>query len=226
MEIVCISDLHGYVMDNLPMGDLLIVSGDLTARDTMKQHLAIWDWLAGQSFKKVIVVGGNHDNFLQSDLGIELMCHWAPHMTYLCDSSTTFEGLKIWGSPWTSSFEGMNQRCMAFTETMGCDSDQWLGEKWAMIPDDVDILVTHSPAYGILDQTESGLSVGSKSLLMEMTNRIKPKLHVFGHIHEQGGRRLVYKRPGYGTENNTLCINASHVDERYKPVNGYMAVEY
>lgn len=221
MQITCISDLHGYVPEELPPGDLLIVAGDLTARDTMKEHLAIWDWLACQCYKKVVVVSGNHDNFLQSDLGLELVSKWAPHMTYLCDSATSFEGLKIWGSPWTCIFPGINQKCMAFT----LENDQELAKKWELIPNDVDILVTHGPAYLILDETERGNPVGSHSLLDEMANRIKPKIYVFGHIHEQGGKTLVYKRPGYGTENNTICVNASHVNHRYRPVNGYMLVE-
>ncbi len=90
-----------------------------------------------------------------------------------------------------------------------------------MIPEDVDILITHNPPYMILDQiqTEYGASVGDQDLRYELENRLKPKLHVFGHIHENGGRQLVLKRPGYGTENNITCVNASVVNESYKMVN-------
>ena len=45
------------------------------------------------------------------------------------------------------------------------------------------------------------------------------RLHVFGHIHECGGQQMIYKREGYGDENNTICVNASLVNERYQPVN-------
>lgn len=234
MNITCISDLHGYLPENLPPGDLLIVAGDLTARDTMKEHLAIWDWLACQCFQKVVVVGGNHDNFLQSDLGLELVSKWADHMTYLCDSGTEYidsfsderniltkKIFNIWGSPWTCTFPGINPKCMAFT----LEDDQELEKKWDLIPEDVDILVTHMPPWMILDQCADGRPVGSISLMSQHILRIKPKLHVFGHIHEQGAKTMIYKRPGYGTENNTICVNASYVNEHYKPVNRYMLVE-
>src|SRR5690554_6389041 len=94
--------------------------------------------------------------------------------------------VKIWGSPWTNDFHGVHPKCKAFML-----SEHELAKKWALIPDDVDILVTHSPPYGIFDQVrvrgvfsveKQHESVGSKSLLQELENRIKPWLHVFGHI--------------------------------------------
>jgi Icc-related predicted phosphoesterase len=77
-----------------------------------------------------------------------------------------------------------------------------LREKWALIPSGIDILVTHTPPYGIGDRTSRGESVGCEDLL-ETVLRIKPRLHVFGHIHE-----------GYGqyNKNGILFINASVTD--------------
>lgn len=211
MIIDCISDLHGHFPE-LEGGDLLIVAGDLTASDTEPQYIKFTNWMCDQRYPKKIFISGNHDNKL---VGKPLIR--TPQCEYLCDSSTEFEGLKIWGSPWTSQFPGINPRCCAFTKPFM----ESLKDKWDLIPDDVDILITHCPPYGILDQVagEYGASVGDKDLREALDNRIKPRLHVFGHIHENGGKQIVLKRPGIGSENNTICINASIVNERYKMVN-------
>lgn len=228
MIIDCISDLHGYY-PNLEGGDLLIVAGDLTSSDTIQQHDKFFDWLSLQDYKKKIYIAGNHDNLIASGkYSTPKYCD----AEYLCDSGTEFEywdGLtqdpdpkvwldsiykdrkrkfKIWGSPWTKTFPGMNPHCKAFT----VDTEEELAEKFSKIPDDIDILITHSPPYGILDECGNG-HVGSASLLRRI-NEIKPKAVFYGHIHEFGLR--------YTTENDILFVNASYVDERYKARNGYV----
>ena len=202
MRIDCISDLHGH-FPQLDGGDLLIVAGDLTARDEPNERLQFLQWLANQNYRKIVFIGGNHDNSL---VGISIRTIKNGRTHYLCDSGTEFEGLKIWGSPWTKRFDGENPRCLAFT----CKTEEELAEKFALIPDDTDILVTHSPPFLTLDKTISGEHVGS----FHLTNRInivKPRLHIFGHIHESYGE--------YWTETGMGFINASHVNERYEPVN-------
>jgi len=202
MIIDCISDLHG-CKPALHGGDLLIVAGDLTARNTQGEYFKFFNWMWDLPYKKKIVCAGNHDGILEFNglIGDKEAFH------YLCDSGTEFEGLKIWGSPWTTRFEGMNPHCMAFT----VDTDEELAEKWGKIPSDVDILVTHSPAYGNFDFTARSESVGSMSLFKKVSE-IKPKLFVFGHIHESYGH-------GTRRNSNTIYVNASHVNENYKPVN-------
>ena len=210
MDITTISDLHGYYPE-LPALDLLIVAGDFTARDEVGQITEFMSWVSMQNYDKKILVAGNHDNSIMKEW------EWIkeyPGVEYLCDSGTEFEGFKIWGSPWTTRFPGMNPKCMAFT----VDTDEELAEKWALIPDDIDILITHSPPYGLFDQVEHITkgkkklsSVGSRSLRNHVLNRIKPRLHVFGHIHEFGGRMI--------DTSTTIFINGSYVDELYSPVN-------
>lgn len=217
MKIDCISDLHGYY-PKLEGGDLLIVAGDLTARDEPEEYIYFRNWLSEQNYKKKIVIAGNHDGNLQLDY----MFGSTPFLEiaeYLCDSGTEFEGLKIWGSPWTAQFPGINPKCCAFTVNFGCDTEYWLDDYWKLIPDDTDILITHSPPHGVLDKCLNG-NVGSKTLL-EAIERIKPKLHIFGHIHECGGSKLLYKHEGP----NTWCVNASIVNERYEHVNKPIRIE-
>ncbi len=203
MIIDLVSDLHG-CKPALHGGDLLIVAGDLTARDTFPEYCSLFQWISRLPYRKKIVIGGNHDGLLDSD---DWFAKMTSDFTYLCDAECEFEGLKIWGTPWTKTFEGMNPKCKAFT----CDTEEELAEKWALIPNDTDILITHSPPYGNLDVTKDGKSVGSYSL-WERYEKVRPKLFVFGHIHESYGCST-------RANNSTIFINASHVNERYQPVN-------
>lgn len=209
MKITAISDLHGHY-PKLEGGDLLIIAGDLTANDEPEQYEEFFEWLSKQKYQKKIFICGNHDNQSMSQFD------WFD-AEYLCDSGTEFEGFKIWGSPWTTKFKGINPICCAFT----VDTDEELNEKWDLIPDDVDIFITHSPPYGILDgipiEDGSLFHVGSKSLLKKI-KKIKPSLVICGHIHEFG---LKYKK-----ENDIFFINSSLIDERYKPRNGYIQCQY
>ena len=226
MIIDAISDLHGFFPD-LKGGDLLIVAGDLTASDANAQYLLFMEWLDAQEYKQKIVVAGNHDNLLfEEKFKISLPEYYSQgeRIIYLCDSGTEFEGPKIWGSPWTPLFRGVNRRCAAFMLP-----EAELEAKFALIPDDVDILVTHGPPYGILDAVrkygpfshEREECVGSESLLKRVFD-IRPQLHIFGHIHEGYGEYHHTPRDGASCELGITpikFINCSHVNERYEPVN-------
>lgn len=206
MIIDCVSDLHGFYPE-LQGGDLLIVSGDLTARDEAEQHIEFSEWLDAQSYIKKIVIAGNHDNNIDAD-SIECLtkCY------YLEDSRTEFESLKIWGSPWSLWFKGINPHCKAFT---GSELD--LQKHYDKIPLDTDILITHGPAYRMLDSfpiPSSKLDLFGSTSLRIAVEKIKPKLHVFGHIHEGYGLKVLKRE-----DKDTICVNASHVDIDYRPVN-------
>ena len=79
--------------------------------------------------------------------------------------------------------------------------DDMLSKYWNNIPDSTDILITHGPPYGILDNNGRGTFCGSKSLL-ERVQILKPKYHIFGHIHESYGVQKI---------NSTTFINASFI---------------
>lgn len=210
MIIDCISDLHGYY-PKLEGGDLLIVAGDLTARDDEIQHAELSCWLKKQPYKKIVIISGNHDVCIQE----EMYYHNQPgsKIAYLEDGKDEFEGLKIWGSPWSNHFKGMNPACAAFT-----GNEKLLEEKFNLIPNDTDILVTHTPPYGILDAVtrypKFRVEFCGSSILRNRLNQIKPKLHVFGHIHEGHGISIINH-----TDVQTTCVNASIMNEVYSPVN-------
>jgi Icc-related predicted phosphoesterase len=217
MIIDTISDLHGFYPE-LEGGDLLIVAGDWTFKKHEQDSKEFLEWIQAQKYKKIVFIAGNHDTWWEKH-----QIRWEvdetekgkeQHIIYLCDSGTEFEGIKIWGSPWTKTFEGMNPKCKAFT----FDSEEELEEKWALIPNDIDILITHSPPYDILDEVDSqqhctSYHVGSRSLLKRVCE-IKPKLHVFGHVHEGYGDIIAEWK-----NIPTAFVNASHVNEYYEPVN-------
>ena len=94
---------------------------------------------------------------------------------YLQDSTTEIYGIKIYGTPWQPKFCGW-----AFNLERG----QELMDKWDLIPDDTDILITHTPPVGYGDLCSSGTRAGCVDLLLSVQHRIQPKYHVYGHIHE------------------------------------------
>lgn len=233
MIIDCISDLHGYY-PNLKGGDILLLCGDYTATDKLTEWAEFFAWLEKQPYRKKILVAGNHDNFLFNsfpknkneaeelkevqDFLQEMGEEVETDFEYLCDSGTEFEGLKIWGTPWTAQFPRINPQCCAFTVKYH-DKDENLEDYWKKIPNDIDILISHSPPYGIFDKIKrikfSGRSsdidhVGSMSLRNHVISRIKPKLHIFGHIHECGGQMIDCVI--------TKFVNASYLNEHYEPV--------
>ena len=228
MIIDCISDLHGERPTHLLKGgDLLIIAGDLTLTDKEKEYDDFCKWILCLPYEYVVVIAGNHDNFLQDNP--DYLPNPGGNFCYLCDSGCEFEieeeiqedhkfrgaitykqkrKIKIWGSPWTTTFEGINPHCCAFT----VDTDEELDKKWELIPEDTDILITHCPPNGILDFARIAKDhVGSRSLRNHVIGRIKPRIQVYGHIHEWGGNLVDLV--------TTRFINASHVNEDYEPVN-------
>jgi len=214
MIVDCISDLHGEPV--YPEGgDLLIVAGDLTLQDTETEYDDFWRWLSYQNYKKKVIIAGNYDSFLQNNP--DYFKDSGEDIEYLCDSGTEFEGLKIWGSPWTAKFQGINPNCCAFTvdhDDEDHDKEDLLEVYWKKIPADTDILITHCPPFGILDTVSRPPyfeNTGSLSLRHHIVTRINPKLHVFGHIHRWGGNKLDI--------GSTTFINASIMNEDYDALN-------
>jgi Icc-related predicted phosphoesterase len=197
MLIDCVSDLHGY-QPELSGGDILIIAGDLTARDTRDEYTRFISWLNKLPYRCKIVIAGNHDGLIEK--GTVTIGNDQIH--YLCDSGYVFEGIKIWGSPYTPTFLNWY-----FMRNRGED----IRKHWDLIPSDIDILVTHGPPYGIFDETEDEIRVGCEDLRKAVQERVKPRIHCFGHIHECGG--------SISELDGITYANCSYVDERYRPVN-------
>lgn len=208
MRIVCISDTHSmHRQVSVPEGDLLIHAGDCLGVGTLEELADLNDWFGDLPHRHKLLIAGNHDWCLQDEpADAEALI---TNAIYLRDRSTTIGGLKFWGSPWTPVF---------FDWAFSLDRGQSLAERWRLMPEDTDVLITHGPPLGILDQVMTGThseSVGCEDLRRRVT-QVRPRLHVFGHIHE-----------GYGQhqDDDALFVNASTCQTSYKPLNPPIIVE-
>ena len=184
MKIVAFSDTHMlHDKVEIPDGDLLIFAGDMSICKTVQDVSRFNAFLKTLPHPYKIVIGGNHDHLLaySADIARELL----QDAFYLQDSSVTIEGTIIYGSPWQPTFN--TKACSAFALPRGTI----IRKKWDLIPEGVDILVTHSPPCGIMDE-DGGVSHGCSDLL-ERVRQIQPKLHIFGHIHNHNGMVTVGK---------------------------------
>jgi len=195
---------------------MLIHAGDLTNTGKREQLEETVDWLRSLSHRHRIAIAGNHDWIFERlcDVGVRILERAG--IVYLQDTGVTIEGLHLYGSPWQPAF--MN---WAFNVPRG-----GLANYWDRIPSGLDILITHGPPYGILDQSIpagirrlapwedeevlAGSSHAGCEELIVAIERTKPRVHVFGHIHG-----------GYGTTANqyTTFYNASLCNEQYDPIN-------
>ena len=205
MKIVCLSDTHGFHHEvNVPQGDVLLHAGDLSKRGKEHEIENFNEWLGTLPHAYKVVVAGNHDFLFERNA--KRAESLITNAIYLRNDSVMVNGLKIWGSPVTPWFFDW-----AFNRQRGADIRRY----WERIEPDTDIVITHGPPRGILDQTVRGEQVGCDDLL-EIVWNIKPKLHVFGHIHE-----------GYGQMDidGVRFVNASMVNVNYFPVNEPIVIE-
>ncbi len=200
MRVVCVSDTHGRTAGlAVPDGDLLLHAGDLTARGSRGEVEAAARWLASLPHPAKVVVAGNHDWLFRSEpAAARALLAAVPGLTYLEDETATVAGLRVHGSPWQPWYFDW-----AFNLPRGGPE---LEAVWARVPAGVDVLLTHSPAHGLLDRTLDGRAVGCERL-REALARIRPRLHVFGHIHEAAGTLEL---------DGTLHVNAAVLDVRYR----------
>lgn len=216
MKIICVSDLHENLID-IPECDILIIAGDLSFafyNDLSAKHEFLCtkfkDWLDKVPAKEIVFIAGNHDQSIESwgyPDNAGLRCH------YLQDSCVELFGIKIWGTPWQPWFYDW-----AFNAPV-TGGEKFLSTKYKDIPQDTDIIVSHGPPYGYGDKTHTGEHVGSHALL-DTIQSIKPTLVVCGHIHPGRGE-YTYK---HDENTATFIVNASIVDNEYKPV--YSPVEF
>ncbi|MBF0198101.1 MAG: metallophosphoesterase [Planctomycetes bacterium] len=176
---------------DLPGGDLLLFAGDLTHSGSEKQIKEMLEYLDRQPYEYIVMIAGNHDfGFENNSICIRELI--PKRIIYLENESCEIEGLNIWGSPYSPWFLDW-----AFNLARG----EAIRKVWNQIPENTDILITHGPPHGVLDQNQNGECCGCEELLGR-AHDIRPRLHLFGHIHE-----------GYGSyeekDLNVIFLNAS-----------------
>lgn len=209
MKLICISDLHNKLAKiNLPPGDALIISGDITNNGTIKE-LIQFNHVLGlnkDKYKYIILIAGNHDELFQSDPGLaKVLISNVTH--YLQDELVEIDGVKFYGSPWQPTFCNWS---------FNLDRGPAIKAKWDLIPNGIDVLITHGPPYGILDETLPNDEHVGCSDLLDAVMRVKPQVHIFGHIHNSYGIKDF---------NGTTFINACSCNEMYLANNKPIEIE-
>ena len=181
MTILHLSDTHGLhrQMEHLPLADVVVHSGDFCEEGTIEEVEDFVEWFAALPHKHKIFVAGNHDDCLHGATieGLPDGVH------YLCNSGAEIEGVRFYGVP------------MFVADEVSGEYDASIAQN----PTGTDVLVTHQPPYGILDNAEK-VCYGSTSLLSRVLC-IKPRLHLFGHVHKANG-----KTNSYTTQYVNSCI--------------------
>ena len=206
IRIVFISDTHGlHGKIKVPDGDILVHAGDITMDGDLEVLADFNRWLGALPHQHKVIIAGNHDfcfenrNKASRDI--------LTNATYLQDESAVVAGIKFHGSPWQPWF---------FDWAFNLPRGPKLKAKWNLIPSGTDILVTHGGPMHILDRTQRGEDVGCADLA-DAVRRIKPRVHVFGHIHEAYGTKTI---------EDTLFINPSSCNADYAPANKPVAHEW
>ncbi len=213
MKITFISDTHNkhkQITQDLPGGDLLIHAGDISSRGYEHEIKDFCKWFNSiDNYTHKIFIAGNHDwGFQNNTEKVKEILETYKSIDYLQDNCILVgeDMVKIWGSPWQPEFYNW-----AFNLPIRGEE---LQQKWEMIPQDTDILITHGPAWGWVDKVLGQYENLGCELLAQRITQIKPKIHVCGHIHSGHG----YQFDGY-----THYINASVLSEQYtyhyKPLN-------
>lgn len=217
MEITFISDTHSRHTDitkDLPGGDLLLHSGDFMNSGVKQNEMfSFCDWFNKlDEYDSKIFIAGNHDIlFEQSPTFVKGALSGYKWIDYLQDEEIIVNGVKIYGSPWQPEFYNW-----AFNLPR---RGPGLSSRWENIPNDTDILITHGPPQGRLDISGPPYSQGDLGceLLRVRVDELKPKIHVFGHIHGSYGYKFI---------NGTHFINASVLNEQYEYKNKPLTVKW
>lgn len=244
IKIGLLSDTHTYHRDIIIPEDLdlFIFAGDFSDRGEIYQVVDFLEWLRSLKCKNIVWIAGNHDLTTDKSLMLNpsqgsiesllnrqkyyevkhLIKELPPHIHYLENSSVEIEGFIIWGSPISPTF--------GYNWAWNVDRGEEIRKIWSKIPKDTNILVTHTPPYGIGDLIPDrykrypgeDVHVGCKDLLERIKRLYKLQLHVAGHIHHQWGIR----QEAVSNGRNVLFANAACLNNDYKLLTKYPHILY
>jgi len=207
MKIICLSDIHGNLLKDLPVGDTIVITGDICPVDQShgKTFQKMWvtnefiPYFSSLPYKNKLFIFGNHDfcgEVKEYVKELKKLCD-DKNIHLLHDTEVIINGIKFYGTPYTPFFCNW-----AFNLY-----EPELSEVYEKIPVDTNVLLTHGPPFKIMDLNfAGGEHCGSQSLAKIIDKKLYGlKLHVFGHIHEPSG--IINGTPIY--------VNASILDDLY-----------
>ncbi len=200
MRIAAISDTHSRQNWAVPSCDVFIHAGDITGHGSLQETAIFASSLrdcinSPHGPQHAIIVPGNHDACFEVSAEPTLAL-FDPRVHVLLNEPLVLDGVRFFGSPWTPPF--MQWHFMA--------SEQRLAEQYKAMPNEVDVLITHGPPWGILDPGWKAKHAGSSALAAAMSSRVVQH-HVFGHLHAAGGRMI---RQGHTTFYNVAACNDAY----------------
>ena len=221
IKIAAISDMHGMLEGLDPHGcEICIIAGDFSeqtgfGRVAMKAqrdwiHDEFFEWTGRFPDTTFIVVAGNHDLCLDPAMtsrysGENWKIEWPSNVKYLCDSGVEVYGLKFYGMPWIPIINYM----WAFEA-----EHEKLKTVFSAIPENIDVLVTHSPPRppGYLGDVSLEFGADSdkfgSSELADAIFKKKPRRVFCGHIHSGSHNPFMF--------GDTVVQNVSRVNESYE----------
>lgn len=216
MRLVCVGDTHGKTLP-VPDGDVFVHVGDLCRKNDMPELQEQAAWISGLPHRHKIVIAGNHDWPLMHCARGRMVCtacdarglHECDPASrvaalalfggaYVEDVALSIDGVKLYATPWQAYYHDW-----AFNLPPGAV----MRGVWNQIPDETDILVTHVPPLGFGDRTPAGERIGDADLAARAI-AVGPALHVFGHVHHDGGA---------WTEDATVFANVTTWEDARKP---------
>jgi len=234
MKIACMSDVHGLFKGlSWPRTDVLVLAGDIC-----NNHSRLWAadvtlqgiWLEQafvpmckkllelHMYKDIVITPGNHDRVFQTETE---MCRNAfgeiENVHLLIDEGAVIQDKRFWGSPWTPWFYGKHWAYnLPDPEVNHARARAHARNVWELIPKETDVLITHGPPFTIMDLCPDGKEAGCPHLAEAVFKRIRPEVHIFGHIHDGRG---VLEKDGIRFVNACICT------EEYKATNAIQVVE-
>lgn len=195
-RVVLLSDTHcGHEALVVPPCDLLAHAGDFTRFGTAEEAEGFFEWIGRQPARVRVVTPGNHDTVAQREPSRMRVLSETHGVTWLVDEGAELAGLRVWASPYSP-----RHGTWVFQEERGAP----LRARWESIPAGLDLLLTHTPPRGVGDRIVRGDHVGCDDLL-DVVRARAPRVHAFGHVHEDAGITRVEGSP-------TLFVNASNFE--------------
>jgi Icc-related predicted phosphoesterase len=200
VKFLCGADIHGDTMMLSYLGnickhtkniDAILLAGDICVNEGYKAFIYMLNGLHEHAEIPIILTPGNHDYWDPNNINNE-------NIHCLVNEHLIFNGVKIFGTPYTPRFANWNW--MANDEEINY-----------MIDHDTDIVLTHGPPYGYWDCVKSTMTNAGSEALLESIKKTKCQHVICGHIHEHGGRNSTIK------DHTAKVHNVSMMSLEYQP---------